>query len=85
MINYLKNKALANLVAVEAFELIKMHAVVFNGNNTEQKTQLGNATWFWQATKSKTETNNVYEVSIDISQNHQNIVSTQHYIVEAQQ
>lgn len=83
--NYLKNKALANLVTIEAFELIKMHAVVFNGNKTEQKTQLGNATWFWQAIKSKTETKNIYQVSINVSQNHQNIASSEHYIVEDQQ
>ena len=79
---YLKEKALANLVAIEARQLIQLRAIAFNNNKTEQKTMLANNTWFWQATKTPTEIKNMVQIDISVSHNHQSIVSTTGYLLE---
>jgi general secretion pathway protein I len=82
---YLKQKSIANLVAAEAFQLIKMHAVVLNANNTDQKKAMANDTWFWHAIKRPIETKNISKIIIEVSHHHQNILTTTHYLLEDQQ
>lgn len=79
---YLKEKALANLVALEAFELIKMHSIAFLGNKTEQKTTLANQNWFWQATKTNTQNRFIKKIIITVFYNKQAILSTKHFFFQ---
>ncbi len=80
--SYLKDKAVASLVAINAFHLIQMGAIAFSGTKTEQKTVLANKEWFWQAYKDKTKTDKISQVTLTVSYNHQVVLTTQHYLLE---
>lgn len=79
---YIKNKALAHLVALEAQQLIQLNSLNFNGNKTEQKTILADKEWFWQAIKKQTLDKNIYAYTVDVSLDHQNILSETNYLLE---
>ena len=80
--DYLKNKALANLVAIEASELIKLNAISYRGSNAEQKTHLANKNWYWIASKQRTKNKSIYQVNISVNLEHKAILTKNVYLLE---
>lgn len=79
---YLKQKAIAHLVANEASQLIALKSIAFNGNTAEQETKMAGKAWFWQANKLATENKNIFEIEINVYLNKRSILTQKSYLLE---
>ncbi len=79
---YLKQKAIAHLVAYEAAQLIALKAIAFEGNTAEQETTMAEKTWFWRAEKMSTTTKNIFKIDVTVYLNHKAIVTENSYLLE---
>ena len=76
---YLKQKALAHLVAYESKQLIELNAINFNGNSSSQETKLGEHTWQWHADKINTNIKGINEIKITVFFKKKSIITEQGY------
>lgn len=74
---YLEKKALATLVAYEASQLIQLNAIGFQGDQTEQETQLAGKTWQWVAQKSKTQFKDLQQIILEVFLDKRVIIHTE--------
>ena len=79
---FLQNKALAHLVGQEAITLIKLNAIGFNGNETDQETLLAGKNWHWHAEKTPTSIKSIQKINITVFDDKKPISYQTGYLLE---